>query len=253
MPEGGYRTLPELLIEWLTSIVTAILGMFGKTEQGTLGTPARQTEDTVPTPTDGRTERFSLPQGAVAALQGQLNKLSISRRLMLLQETRTLLLTRIKESRRTIRKLSKGERALFEGYMQLLAEIDTKSRLLYDHAERAAQELRRHNVPRIESEIARLQTQLERTTSGPETERTLEARRALLRTLEAFADRLASSEAQLGYLVATLELNHLRVIEISAHTANATSESIDSMTARTEQLTDQLGILDQFLRSPDTL
>lgn len=255
MPEGGYQTLQELLIAWLTSIMTAVLALFGKDGNDLLAAGDKQAETDAPGLQAGRSDRSIVPTGAVTAIQGQLNKLSNSRRLGLLRETRERLLAKIKDTRRTIKKTPKAERVLFASYLQLLDEIDTKSRLLYDHAERAAEELKRHNVPRIESEIARLEAQLQRSPSGrtSDTERTIEARRALLRTLEVFAARLGSAEAQLGYLVATLELNHLRIIEISAHTMSATPESIASMTTRTEELTDQLGVLDEFLRNPNDI
>jgi hypothetical protein len=152
-------------------------------------------------------------------------------------------------TRRAIRRTPRGNRYLFKGYYTLLKEARGRIKGLYAQINHTHSHLRTYDPFALEDEVKRLEATA-RSASSPaqraEIELRLESRRALLDSVRRLDEKLEELFSQLSAIASTLELNHLRVVQIASQASYRSGA--DMLENRMQEVSEQLSLLEESLR-----
>jgi hypothetical protein len=243
----------QFFIEWLIVFFKGIAGMIGDARQQTqIQSQARQPLERASAPTS--IHPFPIQKTMSGYITSGIRKMQRVQYSAAMRSEYNKIITTIKLTRRAIKSAPRSSRYLFEGYARLLEDATRKVELLNEHARIADEHLWRYDPRSLEQEIAQLESYLRRGSTEntrSETEGALAARRELLNSVQAVEGTLSSAAAQLRYIAATLELNHMRVVTIAARATRPSETDSEMLRARMEELTEQLALLEESIRELD--
>jgi len=215
--------------EMIDDVVDRTMARFG----GENATPAPPTIRPATTTAHAR-------QTITGLVQRGLDHLDRKRRQAQIRSTMTSASTAATLTRRAIRSVPRRERkTLFGAYRPVLRDAHRRVHALYKQIVMEEYQLSRHNVRDLEREIATLR-------AGDPHSPLIDMRRALLEGLEAQQKRYDAMIDQLTMIATALELNHLRVVEISGMLTTRTA--MTSLDDRLQAASEQLGFLVETLR-----
>ncbi|MEO5929871.1 MAG: hypothetical protein ABIR47_08055 [Candidatus Kapaibacterium sp.] len=246
--DSYYKPLSRgMLLEWLNTFLHGIMG-FATGEQrrntpGTAAMPAREEPAAIPL----------APLTPQRSMMGYINtglyKIEQKRRQSRVLRQYSNALRTIRLTQRAIRQTPRRSRYLFAGYVNVLKDAKRRVKLLYVQLQQTKEHLRRYDPHALSDEIQSLERSMRGSTSpagSMEIDLLLDSRRELLASVQGFDDRLNDLSSQIEMIAATLELNHMKVVGITASTQYLGTG--ESLVDRMREVTEQLSLLEQSLR-----
>jgi chromosome segregation ATPase len=150
----------------------------------------------------------------------------------------------IKLTQRIIRQTPRKARYIYKDYNALLDDARKRVKLLYEQIKVTEGHIKGYDPHALEEEIERWERHA--TTGNTEVTGIVHSRRELLETIRSFDERVELLASRLGSIGAALEVNHMRVLTISEHTALQYDD--DSLQRRMDEASEQLSLLKETLR-----
>jgi hypothetical protein len=259
-PQGQPAALLQAFVEWMIAFLRSVGALVTDNRadgghglgSGADGLEARGSREV----TAGGSTPFPMQKSVAGYISGGIRKMQRVRYSAALHGEYTRIQTTIRLTRRAIKSAPRSSRYLFEGYARLLNEATGKVESLYRHAQLADEHLWRYDPRGLEEEIGQLESYRRRGSSPAtigETEASIEARRELLNSIRMMEETLSTSAAQLRFISASLELNHMRIVTIATRAGRPGETDSELLRDRMQELTEQLALLDESIRELDRI